>query len=268
MSSSYTTGSTTGVAIITGAAQGIGKAIALRLANDGYDISLNDIPSQLELLSQVKKEIEAKGRKVYVVTGDVSVEADVQRIVDDTAKALGSVDVFVANAGVCLAKPFLETTTEEWDRLTSINIRGTFLSYKYAAKQMIKQGKGGRILGACSGCGFSGQPYLGAYGATKWAIRGITATAALEFGPYGITVNAYAPSAVPTPLTENLATSFGLQPETFFSEEQKRAAVPSLGSAEDIAALVSYFVSKEAHFTTGGCHSNVFGVKRYVFGAG
>ncbi|KAJ2930740.1 hypothetical protein H1R20_g6370, partial [Candolleomyces eurysporus] len=255
MSSSYTTGSTTGVAIITGAAQGIGKAIALRLANDGYDISLNDIPSQLERLSQVKEEIEAKGRKVYVVTGDVSVEADVQRIVDDTAKALGSVDVgvnqFVANAGVCLAKPFLETTTEEWDRLTSINIRGTFLCYKYAAKQMIKQG----------------QPYLGAYGATKWAIRGITATAALEFGPYGITVNAYAPSAVPTPLTENLATSFGLQPETFFSEEQKRAAVPSLGSAEDIAALASYFVSKEAHFTTGGCHSNFFGVKRYVFGA-
>ncbi|RXW16242.1 hypothetical protein EST38_g9610 [Candolleomyces aberdarensis] len=251
MSTSYTTGSTIGVAVITGAAQGIGKAIALRLANDGYDISLNDIPSQLERLNQVKEEIEAKGRKVYVVTGDVSVEADVQRIVDDTAKALGSVDVavyqFVANAGVCLAKPFLETTTEEWDRLTSINIRGTFLSYKYAAKQMIKQG----------------QPYLGAYGATKWAIRGITATAALEFGPYGITVNAYAPSAVPTPLTENLATSFGLQPETFFSEEQKRAAVPSLGSAEDIAALVSYFVSKEAHFTTGGC---LFSVKRYVFG--
>ncbi|KAJ2915964.1 hypothetical protein MD484_g4429, partial [Candolleomyces efflorescens] len=202
MSPSYTTGPTTGVAVITGAAQGIGKAVALRLANDGFDISLNDLPSQLEGLNQVKAEIEAKGRKVYVVTGDVSVEADVQRIVEDTANHLGSVDVFVANAGVCLAKPFLDTTTEEWDRLTSINIRGTFLSYKYAAKQMIKQG----------------QPYLSAYGATKWAIRGITATAALEFGPHGITVNAYAPSAVPTPLTENLATSFGLQPETFFSE--------------------------------------------------
>jgi NAD(P)-dependent dehydrogenase (short-subunit alcohol dehydrogenase family) len=126
MSSSYTTASTTGVAIITGAAQGIGKAVALRLANDGFDISLNDLPSQLEGLKQVRAEIEAKGRKAYVVTGDVSVEADVQRIVEDTAKYLGSVDVvsilifllmrhsnrvyqFVANAGVCLAKPFLDS---------------------------------------------------------------------------------------------------------------------------------------------------------------
>lgn len=86
-------GSTTRVAVITGAAQGIGKAIALRLANDGYDISLNDIPPQLERLNQVKEEIEAKGRKVHVVLGDVSVEADVQRIVDDTASTFGSVDV-------------------------------------------------------------------------------------------------------------------------------------------------------------------------------
>ncbi|KAF6754102.1 acetoin reductase family protein [Ephemerocybe angulata] len=245
------TASEKGVAIVTGAAQGIGKAVALRLARDGYDISLNDIPSQLDLLKQAKIEVEGIGRRALMVTGDVSVEKDVERLVEDTFKEMGSVDVFVANAGVCLAKSFLETSTEELDRLLSINVRGTFLCYKYAGKQMIQQGRGGRIVGATSGCGFSGVPYLAAYGATKWAIRGLTATAALEFGPHGITVNAYAPSAVPTGLTEKLAASFGMEHKAFFEQEKSSIAVPQPGSAEDVAALVSYFVSKEAHFTTG-----------------
>ena len=131
------------VAHITGAARGIGKAIALRLARDGHDIAVSDLPSMEKELEATRQEIEAKGVKAIAVTGNVSVPQDVERIVTETADQLGSLDVMVANAGVAQTKALLDVTPEEYDRIHAVNGRGVFLTYTEAARQMIKQGHGG-----------------------------------------------------------------------------------------------------------------------------
>ncbi|KAK0232041.1 NAD-binding protein [Armillaria nabsnona] len=241
-----------GIALITGSAQGIGRAIALRLADDGFNVSLNDLPSAGTELDILASEIASKGRKSHVVTGDISSESDVQRIIESTVQALGSLDVMVANAGICITKSIMSTSTEEWDRIFAVNGRGTFLCYKYAAKQMIDQGHGGRIIGASSVAGKLGSSNLPVYGASKWAIRGLTQSAAHEFGKYGITVNAYAPGPVETDMITGIASAINPNnPDQCFKDMSERTDVGRNGTPADIAGLVSYLVSKEASFITG-----------------
>ncbi|KAG5635544.1 hypothetical protein H0H81_010906 [Sphagnurus paluster] len=165
------------VALVTGAAQGIGRAIALRLAKDGFDVAINDLLAAEDALNGVRKEITALGRRAFVFIGDVSVEKDVQNMVSSVVENLGQLNVMVANAGVCRSTPILETEVSQWDFLLSVNVVGLFLCYKYAAMQMIKQGKGGRILGASSVAGRRGEMYMGTYSATKFAVRGLAQVA-------------------------------------------------------------------------------------------
>ncbi|KAF8575484.1 acetoin reductase family protein [Ramaria rubella] len=243
------------VAIITGAAQGIGRGIALRLAADGLDIVVTDVPSNAERLEEVVSAIRAQGRKAVGVTGDASVEADVQNLVQLAVTELGSVDVFVANAGIMLWCSLLDTTLDQWDHLMNINARGVFLAYKTAAKQMIKQGRGGRIIGACSTAGKRAAPKMGVYSGSKFFVRGLTQAAAQEWGQYGITVNAYAPGVIDTPMVQTLAADLKVNHEDptgeWLENFRKSAAVKSLGYPEDIAALVSYLASEESKFVTG-----------------
>ncbi|KAK0204239.1 NAD-binding protein [Desarmillaria ectypa] len=241
-----------GVALITGSAQGIGRAIALRLADDGFHISLNDLPSMGAELDVLASEIASKGRKSHIITGDVSSESDVQKMISSTVHALGSLDVMVANAGICIAKSIMSTSTEEWNRIAAVNGRGTFLCYKYAAKQMIDQGHGGRIIGASSTAGKMGSPTIPVYGASKWAIRGLTQSAAHEFGKYGITVNAYAPGPIETGMIASIASIINpANPEQCYKDARERSDVGRNGTPADIAGLVSYLASKEASFITG-----------------
>ncbi|KAJ3571123.1 hypothetical protein NP233_g3960 [Leucocoprinus birnbaumii] len=230
-----------GVALITGSARGIGRAIALRLARDGYDIALNDIKED-EDLGNVKRDIDAMGRRAIICAGDVSKEETVKEMIDTTVEKLGGLDVMVANAGICFAKPFLECTLEDWDRCFDVNGKGVFLCYKYAALKMIEQGKGGRIIGACSRAGKRSLPNASIYCATKFTVRSLTQSAALALKPHGITVNAYAPGLVDTPLAKNLKSDYKILGEVL-SED--------MGSPDDIAGLVSYLASKEAALVTG-----------------
>ncbi|KAF8068078.1 hypothetical protein FPV67DRAFT_1669946 [Lyophyllum atratum] len=237
------------VAFVTGAAQGIGRAVALRLAEDGFDVAMNDLPRWQESLDDLSREIADKyGRRVCCVVGDVSVEAEVEAMVARVVKELGSLNVMVANAGVAMVKSLSETTAEDWDRLFGINVRGIFLCYKYAARQMISQGGGGRIIGASSASGKQGEAYTAAYCSTKFAIRGLTQSAAREYGAHGITVNAYAPGAIDTPLLRNIA---GENLAALVEGESKKTAVGYIGTPADVASVVSYLASKEAHFITG-----------------
>ncbi|KAG2135263.1 hypothetical protein DEU56DRAFT_949196 [Suillus clintonianus] len=254
-----------GIALITGSAQGIGRGIALRLARDGFDVALNDLPNKDAKLDLVATEIKSLGRRVCVIPADVRVDREVKEMVDNAVTKLGGLDVMVANAGVLTFASLLSTTVETWDRIFSVNARGTFLCYKYAAMQMIEQGRGGRIIGASSLGGKIGFPYNSSYGASKFAIRGLTQVAALELGQHGITVNAYAPGGIETPMAESMMDESGnVDLAKIFDDPVSRKWVVALlenvpikhaGQPEDIASIVSYLASKEAHFITGQCIS-------------
>ncbi|EPQ51184.1 NAD P-binding protein [Gloeophyllum trabeum ATCC 11539] len=203
------------VAIVTGAAQGIGRGIAVRLASDGFDLAINDIAANADKLNDVLRDLTAhriqQEQRVVIVVADVSNEKEVKDMIDTVANELGGLDAMVANAGVVVNKPILDTSADEWDRLMSINAKGTFLCYKYAAEQMIKQGRGGRIVGT---------PEAAAYSASKFAVRGLTQSAAQEWGKHGIT-------------------------------QKATTATGTLGTPQDVAGLVSYLVSDAARFITG-----------------
>ncbi|KAG6811329.1 hypothetical protein H0H92_007948, partial [Tricholoma furcatifolium] len=235
-----------GVALITGAGQGIGRAIALRLAEDGFDVAINDIPAKLQNLESLADEIKLKHqqRKCYFHVADVTVEEQVKSLIAGVVELHGSLDVvkilrptsMIANAGIARHAPLLETSEEDWDRIFSVNAKGTFFCYKHAGAQMISQGRGGRIIGASSVSGKKGRTPLGKtknpsnpLPNCRFQRRGGILrfeVCPVEFGPSNITVNAYAPGPVET-------------------------SMRAMGPTQDIAGLVSYLASEEAGFITG-----------------
>ncbi|KAI0642833.1 acetoin reductase family protein [Trametes meyenii] len=244
------------VAIVTGAAEGIGRGVALRLAKDGFDLGLFDLPHAQEKLEDLAESVRKEfGARVVNVYGDVSKEEDVKRLVEMVVQELGSLYAMIANAGISLNRVLHETPTEEIDKLLNVNVKGTFFSYKYAAIQMIKQGKGGRIVGASSIAGKRGLPEQAIYSATKFAVRGMTQCAAIDYGKYGITVNAYAPGVIETPLMgylDEYHTSKTGEPKGSWTKSfNSLNAVGRNGQPEDVAKLVSFLVSDDAAFITG-----------------
>jgi len=242
-------------ALVTGASRGIGRAIACRLSRDGFTIAINDLPSQKTQLEKVQALITQQGGKAFTFFADVSVENEVSQMIDSVVEQTGGLDVSVANAGICIpSASFLDTTTEDLQRMFAVNTQSTFLCYKYAAKQMVKQGRGGRIIGASSLAGKTGWPMLTGYSLSKFAIRGLTQNAALDLGKYGITVNAYAPGPVDTPMMDVVNESaVQLKAPGEIAELQARQTSPvgRNGTPEDIAGLVSYLASKESRMITG-----------------
>jgi len=243
------------VAHITGAARGIGKAIALRLAQDGHDIAVSDLPSMEEELESTRQEIEAKGVKAIAVTGNVSDPQDVKRIVAETAEQLGSLDVMVANAGVAQTKALLDVTPEDYDRIHAVNGRGVFLCYTEAARQMIKQGHGGKIIGASSIAGHKGFGLLGIYSSSKFGVRALTQAAAQEWAEHGITVNAYCPGIVDTQMWVEVDHDLGEINKVPEGESMKAMAagitIGRVSTGADVAAFVSYLAGPDSDYMTG-----------------
>ncbi|KAJ7097569.1 acetoin reductase family protein [Mycena epipterygia] len=244
-----------GIALVTGAGQGIGKLIALRLADDGFDVAVNDITSSAVSLNEVVENIQAKGRASSAHLADVSVEDQVKKMIEDVVTAHGGLDVMVANAGVAKYASILDTTVDEWDRIMRINGRGTFLCYKYAGMQMTSQGRGGKIIGASSVAGKKGAQGLSAYCSSKFAVRGLTQAAAQEFGKYGITVNAYAPGAIDSEMLTSLAVGStkdtGAPPKMWLDVQKSMSPLGRLGTGTDVSNLVSFMASKDSQFITG-----------------
>ena len=243
------------VAHITGAAQGIGKAIALRLAEDGHSIAVSDLPSKEKELEATRQEIEAKGVKAIAATGNVSDPQDVKRIVAETADQLGSLDVMVANAGVAQTKALLDVTPEEYDRIHAVNGRGVFLCYTEAARQMIKQGHGGKIIGASSIAGHKGFGLLGIYSSSKFGVRALTQAAAQEWAEHGITVNAYCPGIVDTQMWVEVDHDLGEINNVPEGESMKAMAagitIGRVSTGADVAAFVSYLAGPDSDYMTG-----------------
>ncbi|KAF8176352.1 acetoin reductase family protein [Mycena galopus ATCC 62051] len=237
--------SSKGIALVTGAAQGIGRSIALRLADDGFDVAVNDISSKSGKLDEVVDEIQRKGRASSKYVADVSQDDQVKGMIEEVVEKHGGLDVMIANAGVLgNFLPITELSAEEWDRVMNVNARGPFLCYKYAGIQMVKQGRGGRIVGASSIAGKQGQAGHTSYSSSKFAVRGLTQAAAQEFGPHGITVNAYAPGAIDTPMMD-------FARDAVIDQFTKMSPLKKIGVPEDIADLVSFLVSKQSQFITG-----------------
>jgi meso-butanediol dehydrogenase/(S,S)-butanediol dehydrogenase/diacetyl reductase len=237
------TATSAGVALVTGAGQGIGRAVALRLANDGFDVAVNDLPVAQANATAVAEEVRAIGRRAAVVPADVTdaeaVAAMVQRAVD----ALGPLRVTVANAGIARVEKLLDVSGQEWDQMFAINVRGMFLTYQAAARQYIKQGTPGKIVGAASSVAHRAAGNFAAYSASKFAVRGLTQAAAQEWVAHKITVNAYAPGIVDTQLWDT-------------AKALKDALVANIPlgrvqTSADVAALVSFLASEDSDYMTG-----------------
>ncbi|KAH7339738.1 NAD(P)-binding protein [Rhizoctonia solani] len=247
------------VAVITGAGQGIGRAIAQRLASDGYSLALGDIASNQERLKEVANEcaklhknVATQGAELELYYGpcDVTVETQVQALVGAAVNQLGGIDVMVANAGIYRAASILEMEDELFDQIYAVNVKGVLYSYRAAAKEMIPRG-GGRIIGACSASGRLASPNKAAYCSSKFAVRALTQTAAQEWGRYNITVNAYAPGPTDTDMWNNDVLggiTGGAQAQQLI---MNRLATGKITSPEEIAGLVSFLVSPAARNITG-----------------
>ncbi len=185
------------IAIVTGAGRGIGKETAIDFAMEGADVVL--VSRSGKELSEVASEIKKIGTKVLIATGDIAKEDDVARVFEKTISEFGRVDIVVANAGIHLRKSVIDTTTEEWDEMMAINLRGTFLCCKEAAKIMIKQNYG-KIIIISSESGKKGSAFQGAYCTTKFGQIGFTEVLQDELKEYNINVNAVLPSATNTKL--------------------------------------------------------------------
>lgn len=243
------------VAHVTGAARGIGRSIALRLAQDGHDVAVSDLPGMADELAAVRKEIEALGVRSTDLHGDVSDPESVRGIVQRTAEDLGSLDVFVANAGVAQTKALLDVTPQEYDAVHAVNGRGVFLCYTEAARQMIKQGNGGKIIGASSIAGHKGFGLLGVYSSTKFGVRALTQAAAQEWAEHGITVNAYCPGIVDTQMWVEVDNDLGEINGVGKGESMKAMAsgitLGRVSTGEDVAAYVSFLAGPDSDYMTG-----------------
>ena len=230
-------------AIVTGSARGIGRAIALKLAEVGADVVVNDIPAAAEALESTANEIRALKRKALAVTADVSSSPDVTRLIDTTVREMGRIDILVNNAGVTRDQLLMRMTDEDWDTVLNIDLKSAFLCTRAVLRHMMKQ-RWGRIVSVAGVVGIMGTAGQANYAAAKAGIIGLTKSIAKEVGSRGITANAIAPGFIETRMTEQL------------DEKQRQALLQhiplgSIGTPRDVAEAVAFLASEEAKYITG-----------------
>jgi len=237
------------VAVITGAGQGIGRAVAHRLASDGYAVAIIDINA--ETLEVVKKEIESKGGQALALQADLTKMEDVQNVIGRAA-AWGELSILVNNAGRVIISPFLEISENEWDSIMTLNLKTVFFAIQSAAKHMQN---GGRIVNLSSISGRSGRSDQAHYAAAKCAVISLTQSAALAFATQGITVNAVCPGVVDTPMTVGIheirANTLGITPEESLARMIAKIPLGRLEKTDDVAAAISFLCSPDAAYITG-----------------
>jgi meso-butanediol dehydrogenase / (S,S)-butanediol dehydrogenase / diacetyl reductase len=241
------------VALVTGAGQGIGRGIALRLAKDGADIALIDINAKT--ITAVAQEISALGRRATTFIADVSERAHVYAAVDHAEKQLGGFDIMVNNAGIAQVQALCDVTPAEVDRIFKINVEGVLWGIQAAAKKFKARGQKGKIINACSIAGHDGFALLGLYSATKFAVRALTQAAAKELAAEGITVNAYCPGVVGTDMwveiDKRMAEVTGAELGATYKKYVEGIALGRAETPDDVATLVSYLAGPDSDYMTG-----------------
>ena len=231
------------VGIVTGAGQGIGRAIALTLAKEGAAIAVNDINH--ESARKVAEEIKSQGGKAVPIKADVSNKEEVNSLVEQTLDNFKRIDILVNNAGTAKLTPTVELTEAEWDSTIDVDLKGQFLCSQAVAKHMIKQ-KRGKIVNIASLAAHIGTPSLAAYSASKGGVIQLTKVLAVEWGKHNITVNAVSPGLT---MTELVRAVFKERPDVF--EGVERIPLKRLAMPEDIANAVLFLASSESDYITG-----------------
>lgn len=269
------------VAVVTGSARpkGLGEAMVRRLASEGCKVVVSDIGvargaempasavgSSTEIDAQVAA-IRAAGGTAAGCPCDVLEEPQVTGLVSFAVQTYGRLDIMVNNAGIgYLMQPLIETEQTQWDAVLGVNLRGVFYGIKHAARQMIAQGGGGRIINIGSQASKSGFPFAAAYVSSKHGVVGLTRTAALELGPHRITVNTICPNHVTTGLgawqNQYFSAATGRSEEKYLSDMRSRIPLGRPGLQEDIAKACAFLASSEADYITGEA-MNVSGGEEY-----
>ena len=228
-------------ALVTGAAQGIGRDIALALATDGADVAICDV--NLEAAQKTAADIEAKGVKSLALKANVAASADVIAMVEQVVGKFGKIDILVNNAGITRDGLILRMKDEDWDLVLSINLKGAFMCTRAALKYMTKQ-RSGTIINIASIVGAMGNAGQANYVASKAGLIGLTKTIAREYANRNVTANAVAPGFIDTAMTQALS-------ETVRADLAKQIPLGRLGSSEDVANAVRFLASPAASYITG-----------------
>ena len=231
--------------LVTGASRGIGKAIALGLAERGYDVGLNDIESQAGALDAVARSVEAMGRRQLTLPADVSDRRQVDRMAADLLAAFGKIDAVVNNAGILIAGEVDGLPEDHWDRVMDVNAKGSFMVIQ-AVLPAMKARHYGRIVNIASIGGKHGAPGQAHYSASKAAVMGFTRVLAQEVGPLGITANCICPGIILTDMGR-----VNLDDPAVRAAWQDKTAIRRIGDPEDVVGPVAFLASDDAAFVTG-----------------
>lgn len=233
------------VALVTGSTQGIGLGIAERLAKEGADIIIAGRVDDERLVAAAER-VQAHGRRVCALTGDISEVATCQYLITEGVARMGAIDILVNNAGVEKRAPFWEMTEAHFDRTMSVNLKGAFFTAQSFVKYLRDAGRGGKIINISSVHEELPFPNFTAYCASKGALKMMMRNLAVELAPFGITVNNIAPGAIETPMNKNLLNDPVLLEKVLCNIPLRR-----LGQPEDVAGLAAFLASADADYVTG-----------------
>lgn len=231
------------VAVVTGSARGIGRAIALELARQGVDVVVSDVDESMS--RSTATDISSLGRRALAVVCDVSNRRDVDALVEKSVEEMGKLDIFVNNAGITQDTLALRMSEEQWDRVLDINLKGTFLGCQAAARVMVKA-RQGKIVNIASVVGLTGNAGQANYAASKAGVVALTRTLAKELAPRNINVNAVAPGFIETEMTRQL-------PDKARIAFLEKIPLARPGAPEDVAKLVCFLCSPASDYITGQC---------------
>jgi 2-deoxy-D-gluconate 3-dehydrogenase len=233
------------VALVTGASSGLGKCIALALAEAGADVILTELPSRIDNARAVADTIQSLRRRALALKLDVTSLKSIRRMVERAILEFSRIDILVNNAGINISKNALDVTEEDWDRVLDVNLKGVFFCAQAVGREMIKR-KSGKMINIASQNGVVGYYQRAAYCSSKAGVVNLTRVLAIEWSPYRVNVNAVAPTFVLTPLTEKLFAN-----PSFSREVRRRIPLGRLGKPEDVAGAVVFLASPAADLITG-----------------